>query len=133
MVAQPQTYMNRSGWAVECLVDALDVAPDRLLVVFDDTTLPLGTLRLRPRGGPGGHRGLESVLASLRRDELPRLRLGIAPSGESALAGDLSEFVLGPFAADEAAPVDAMLARAAEAVDAWRHEGIEAAMNRFNG
>jgi PTH1 family peptidyl-tRNA hydrolase len=125
--------MNRSGWAVECLVDAYAIPIERVLIAFDDVALPLGALRLRPRGGPGGHRGLESVIASLRTDEVPRLRLGIAPPPDADPPADLSEFVLAPFAAAEHDPVDRMLARAVEAVETWRDAGLEAAMNRFNG
>jgi len=132
LLAQPQTFMNRSGWAVECLVEAHGVAPDRLLVAFDDVALPLGSLRLRPRGGPGGHRGLESVIDSLRRDEVPRLRLGVAPAPEEAAAEDLADFVLAPFAAEERPAVEEMLARAVAAVETWREAGIDAAMNRHN-
>jgi PTH1 family peptidyl-tRNA hydrolase len=125
--------MNRSGWAVECLVDAHQVPIERVLVAFDDVALPLGALRLRPRGGPGGHRGLESVIACLRTDEVPRLRLGIAPPADAEPPADLSDFVLAPFAETEREPVDQMLARAVEAVETWRDSGLEAAMNRFNG
>lgn len=132
MLAQPQTYMNRSGWSVECLVDTRGVRRDDLLVAFDDVTLPLGAIRLRPRGGPGGHRGLESVIDSLRGEDVPRLRLGVAPPGESAVDVDLADFVLAPFAEAECAAVDDLLARAVEAVETWRESGIDAAMNRHN-
>jgi peptidyl-tRNA hydrolase, PTH1 family len=132
VLAQPQTYMNRSGWAVACLRDLHAVAPDRLLVAFDDVALPLGALRLRPRGGAGGHRGLESVLASLESEAAPRLRLGIAPAGGAESLADLSAFVLAPFGGEERATVEDLLERAVEAVEVWRVEGIEAAMNRSN-
>lgn len=124
--------MNRSGWSVECLVDTRGVRRDDLLVAFDDVTLPLGAIRLRPRGGPGGHRGLESVIDSLRGEDVPRLRLGVAPPGESAVDVDLADFVLAPFAEAECAAVDDLLARAVEAVETWRESGIDAAMNRHN-
>lgn len=133
ILAQPQTYMNRSGWAVECLVDLFAVEPERLLVAFDDIALPLGKLRLRPSGGPGGHRGLESVLASLQSDRVPRLRMGIAPEDGLEGIADLAEFVLSPFAADEREKADDLLARAVRSVETWRDEGISAAMNRTNG
>lgn len=132
MLAQPQTYMNRSGWAVDCLLDVYAVEPDRLLVAFDDVALPLGVLRLRPRGGAGGHRGLESVLASLQTEGAPRLRMGIAPVGGAESISDLSAFVLAPFAGEESEAVAGLLERAVEAVEVWRAAGIEAAMNRSN-
>lgn len=132
VLAQPQTYMNRSGWSVECLVDTRGVRREDLLVAFDDVALPLGALRLRPRGGPGGHRGLESVIDSLRGEEVPRLRLGVAPPAEASAGVDLADFVLSPFAEEERTAVDDLLIRAVEAVETWRQAGIDAAMNRHN-
>lgn len=131
-LALPQTYMNRSGYAARCLVEAHGFEPASVLVVYDEVNLPLGRLRLRKSGSPAGHRGLESILESLRTDQVPRLRLGIAgpdgpPSGEA-----LPEFVLAPFAAAEREAVDEMVRRAADACEAWVREGAEAAMNRFN-
>lgn len=131
LLAKPLTYMNRSGHAARCLVERHGAAPEEILVVYDEVSLPLGRLRLRPAGGPGGHRGMESVISSLAADGVPRLRLGIGgdevPGGE-----ELVEFVLAPFAADEHAAVEEMIERAADACDAWLAEGVEATMNRFN-
>src|SRR6185503_4967604 len=79
LLAMPQTYMNRSGWAARCLVETHGIDPLDVLVVYDEVALPLGRLRLRKSGSPGGHRGLESVIENLRTDQVPRLRLGIAP------------------------------------------------------
>jgi PTH1 family peptidyl-tRNA hydrolase len=130
LLAEPQTYMNRSGYAARCLVERYAVEPQDLLVVYDEVALPLGRLRLRPSGSPGGHRGMESVIGELRSDELPRLRLGIAPPEPPQ---DLVEFVLASFDADEEPAVATMVERAADACEAWLDDGIEAAMNRFNG
>jgi PTH1 family peptidyl-tRNA hydrolase len=124
--------MNRSGWAVGCLVDLLDVEPERLLVAFDDAALPLGALRLRGRGGAGGHRGLESVLACLRTEAVPRLRLGIAPARGVEAVTDLSAFVLAPFDDDEREAIEGLLERAVEAAETWRDRGLDEAMNRSN-
>jgi PTH1 family peptidyl-tRNA hydrolase len=124
--------MNRSGWAVRCLVDRCALPPERCLVIYDEVALPLGRLRLRPRGGPAGHRGMESIVESLRTEEVPRLRLGLAPGAGPPPAEALSGFVLSPFAADELPVVEAALARAADAVLCWAEEGIEIAMARFN-
>jgi PTH1 family peptidyl-tRNA hydrolase len=103
-----------------------------VLVVYDEVNLPLGKLRLRRAGSPAGHRGLESVIESLRTAEVPRLRLGVAPE-EKPAGEDLADFVLAPFAADERETVDGMVRRAADACEAWVSEGVEAAMGRFNG
>jgi len=129
LLAKPQTYMNRSGYAVRCLVERHGFEPAGVLVVYDEAALPLGRLRLRPAGSPGGHRGMESVVGELRTDEVPRLRLGIAPE---APPQDLVEFVLAPFEPGEREAVDAMVARAADACEAWLADGTDAAMARFN-
>ena len=86
VLAQPQTYMNRSGYAARCLLERRGLAPQDLLIVFDDVHLPLGRLRLRPSGSPGGHRGMESVLENLRSAEVPRLRLGVGPTEQEVAA-----------------------------------------------
>ena len=130
MLGMPQTYMNRSGYAARCLVERFDLEPSNLLIVFDDVTLPLATLRLRTRGGPGGHRGMESVIQSLGTDRVPRLRMGIAPEG--ADSEDLADFVLEPFDRDERDTVRAMIERAADACESWISRGAEATMNEFN-
>jgi PTH1 family peptidyl-tRNA hydrolase len=132
LLAMPQTYMNRSGYAARCLAERYEIKPQNLLVVFDDVELPLGRLRLRRGGGPGGHRGMESVIRNLKTEEVPRLRLGIRPETDST-PDDLVDFVLEPFRADEQPAVEAVIDRAAEACQAWLELDIETAMNRFNG
>jgi PTH1 family peptidyl-tRNA hydrolase len=131
--AQPQTFMNRSGYAVRCLAERHGLLGENILVVYDEIALPLGRLRLRPRGSPAGHRGMESVIENLRGSEVPRLRLGVAGDEGPPLGEGLVEFVLAPFEADEVERVEAMIERAADACECWLEEGAEAAMNRFNG
>lgn len=130
LLAKPQTFMNRSGFAARCLVERRGLSPADLLVVYDEAALPLGRLRVRPGGGPAGHRGIESVIAELRTDEVARARLGIAPE---APPDDLVDFVLAPFAAGEEEAAAAMVGRAADACEVWLAEGVAAAMERFNG
>jgi PTH1 family peptidyl-tRNA hydrolase len=141
LIARPQTYMNRSGFALRCLVERFAIELDRVLVVYDDVSLPLGRLRLRPEGGPGGHRGMESVIENLRSSKVARLRLGILPNAldgepESGVEvpprGDLAEFVLAPFDASERTAVEDLVRRAAEAAQVWSSLGVAEAMNRFN-
>jgi PTH1 family peptidyl-tRNA hydrolase len=132
-LVKPQTFMNRSGFAARCVAELHGLAPESFLVVYDEINLPLGRLRLRRGGSPAGHRGLESVVESLRTDQVPRLRLGVSgpdgpPSGEG-----LVDFVLAPFASSEEEEVRRMVDRAADACEAWLTDGVEAAMNRFNG
>ncbi len=132
-LAWPQTYMNRSGYSVRCLVERHDIARERLLVVYDEIDLPLGRMRLRRQGSPAGHRGMESVIRSLASREIARLRIGVAPADGSEPAGELSDYVLEPFCRDEREAAAAAAERAAEACVCWWREGAQEAMNRFNG
>ncbi len=134
LLAAPQTYMNRSGYAARCLQERRDVAAEDFLVVYDEIHLPLGTLRLRRRGSPAGHRGMEAVLENLGTDRVPRLRLGVGgPDGPPTGGEDLVAFVLEPFTGDELERAEAMIQRAADACEAWAGGGVEVAMQRFNG
>lgn len=129
-LAQPLTFMNRSGLAVRCLVEEFSLDPSDLLVVYDEVALPLGELRLRPSGSPGGHRGMESVVYNLRTADIARLRCGVGPCPEDV---SLTEYVLAPFDAD-AEPAAADLAqRASDCARFWCTNGVAATMNRFNG
>ncbi len=141
LLALPQTFMNRSGYAARCLVEVHGFAPEEILVVYDEVALPLGRLRLRRGGSPAGHRGIESILQQLRTDQVPRLRLGVGrgePIAESAAdeappPENLADFVLSPFGEAEREPVAAMILRAASACETWATEGTDAAMSRWNG
>jgi PTH1 family peptidyl-tRNA hydrolase len=130
-VLEPETFMNLSG---DCVAEALrrlpvaDPASD-LLVVVDDVDLPLARLRIRPRGGGGGHRGLTHVIERLGSGDFPRLRFGV---GRPPPEMDTADYVLQRFAPDEESTVEASLATAAQAVDALLCEGVGPAMNRFN-
>lgn len=127
----PDTFMNVSGGPVAGAVRHLGVEdPARdLLVVFDDLDLPLGRLRLRPRGGDGGHRGLRDVLDALETEAVPRLRFGI---GRPPPGVDPVDHVLRPFDRAEEAVLRRAVPRAVDAVTCFLEEGAAAAMNRFN-
>ena len=133
MLAAPQTFMNRSGFAVRCLVEKHDLSVTSVLVVYDDVALPLGILRLRREGSPGGHRGMESIIRNLRTDQVARLRLGVGPMSGVPPQEDLSDFVLANFTREEEKDVEEMIQRAAAACQCWFEQDIETAMNRFNG
>lgn len=134
LLAAPETFMNRSGFAARCFGERHDVAAEDFLIVYDEVHLPLGRLRLRRGGSPAGHRGMESVIENLGTDAVPRLRLGVSPEDGPPAAGDeLVAFVLSPFEAGDVATVEEMIRRAADACEAWAREGIDAAMQRFNG
>jgi len=130
VLAKPETYMNLSGLSVRELVaeHQVDVARD-LIVIYDELDLPLGTIRIRPRGGTAGHNGMESVVGALGTDEFLRIRLGIAPEHK---VNDGAKFVLTPFRKAQDEIVDEMLEAAAQAVELILKEGPAAAMNRFN-
>ncbi len=128
---KPTTYMNRSGAALGPLTadSAFDPSQD-LLVLVDDTALPLGHFRLRAKGGTGGHNGLKSVQGALRSDDYARLRIGVGPIPPDA--DDLADFVLDTMTEEEDAALAALLDPMTEAVTCWVVDGIETAMNRFN-
>ena len=131
LVARPQTYMNLSGESVKGLAVKYGVGPDRLLVVLDEVALPVGSLRIRRSGSSGGQKGLQNVLDCLGTDEVPRMRLGV--KGENFQPGEpKDDYVLSRFSKKERPVVDEAIAAAAEAVEVFVADGIEAAMNRFN-
>jgi len=127
-LCKPMRFMNLSGGPVRALCDFYKIAPEQVLVAYDDVALPLGKLRLRPRGSAGGHNGLQSVIDHLGTDAVPRLRIGIG----AAQGATLVNHVLGRFSSDEEAALDSALQRAMEAISCVREQGYEAAMNQFN-
>lgn len=133
VLAAPQTFMNRSGFAVRCLAERLEVPSDAILVVYDDVHLPLGRLRLRRKGSPGGHRGIESVLENLGTDEVPRLRLGVGAADGPTPGESLVDFVLGPFEPADEDAVSELVDQAVKACLVWARDGVEAAMRAHNG
>lgn len=131
LLVKPQTYMNRSGAALApFLADPAFDPAQQLLVLVDDVAIALGRFRLRGAGSSGGHNGLRSLEATLRRQDYARLRIGIGPRPEDV--DDLADFVLADFGPEEAAVLEAELDPMADAVTLWVREGIEAAMSRFN-
>ncbi len=133
LLVAPQTFMNRSGYAARCLQERRGIPSQAVLVVYDEVHLALGTLRLRRGGSPAGHRGLESILENLGTDQVPRLRLGVGGEAGPPAGDQLVEFVLEPFHDRESERAEAMILRAADACEAWASDGVEAAMQRFNG
>ncbi len=130
-LCRPQTFMNASGEAAQAMREFYRIALDRVLVVDDDADLPLGEIRLRPKGGTGGHHGLASVLAHFGDPGYARQRIGIGrrENGVRQITGH----VLGSFRNDEATIVDKVLQRCCEHIECWLEAGIQQAMNRFNG
>ena len=129
LLAKPLTFMNDSGEAVGALTRYFKLDPADLMVVVDEAQLPLGKLRARARGSAGGHNGLKSLIAHLG-EEFARLRVGV---GRGERRRDLADHVLARFEADEAAEVERMTTRAADASEMFVTSGIEAVMNAYNG
>jgi len=129
ILVQPQTFMNNSGRAVGAVLNYRKLNPSELLVVVDDADIPLGSLRLRPRGGTGGHRGLASISTALGTPDYGRLRVGI---GRGVGRDDLVDHVLGAFGRDEWVIARTVIGQAADAVLEVVAKGMDAAMNRFN-
>jgi PTH1 family peptidyl-tRNA hydrolase len=131
LLIQPQTFMNRSGASVMAALERWPLPPQTaLLVIFDDLDLPPGRIRLRPKGGAGGHNGIGDILAQLDSKAVPRLRFGVGHPGESA---PVIDWVLAPFSEEEEAHVlPAAIERAADAVEMFVAKGIERTMGQFN-
>ena len=128
LLVKPQEYMNRSGRALVRL-KRRGIAPTEMLVVVDDVGLEPGILRIRERGSAGGHNGLKSIIHELGTDEFPRVRIGV---GAKPADSEMTDHVLGRFLPEERKAVDRVVAEAVDAIQFAMHEGIEAAMNRFN-
>lgn len=129
VLLKPTTYMNLSGKAVAAAARRRRLGPGEICAVYDDLDLPPGTVRVRPEGGAGGHRGILSMIAELGTSAFGRVRVGIGRPGPGVSAAD---YVLSAFPPDEWERVEPALDRAADAVLAVVAGGYEAAMNRFN-
>ena len=129
LLIKPQTYMNRSGEAVQCLLDRFGGSAQDIVVIHDDLDLQFGRLRIRPSGGAGGHRGIISIMESLEGNQFYRVRVGI---GRPPMGSEPVDFVLEPFTQEEAEGLDPVVSRGAEAVLCLLREGLERAMEQFN-
>jgi len=125
---KPQTFMNLSGEAVGAAAHFYKWSPEKILIISDDLDLPQGALRIRPKGGSGGHNGLKSVIQHLGGENFPRIRLGIGRDPKASAAGH----VLGKIGASEREAFEALAKNAADAVEAIWKNGIEKAMSGFN-
>jgi PTH1 family peptidyl-tRNA hydrolase len=130
IIAKPQTYMNESGFSARGLMDFYRIPLTHLMVISDDLDIPLGTLRIRPKGGAGGQKGLRNIIAQAGGEDFARMRVGIGrPPGKM----DAAAYVLQPFAKQDAVLLQETISRAIKAVEHWLESGIDVAMNRQNG
>ena len=128
LLVKPLSFMNHSGYPLVAVTQFYKIAPQEVLVVLDDFSLPLGRLRLRPHGGSGGHNGLDSIIAQFGTEEIPRLRIGI---GTAPREGSV-DYVLSHFFEEEKALIRSTIDRAVDAVKCAVDNGLVSAMNNFN-
>jgi PTH1 family peptidyl-tRNA hydrolase len=130
ILAKPQTYMNLSGQSAQGLLNFYKIPVENMLIAHDDLDIPFGTIRIRPGGGPGGQKGMASTIERLGTKEFPRLRIGIGrPPGRM----DPSAFVLQNFSRDEMKVLSEIVDRAADAALTFVADGLNKAMNKYNG
>ncbi len=129
VLIKPTTGMNNSGNAVRDISDFWNLMANEICIILDDIDLPLGSLRIKPKGGGGSHRGLESVIYSIQTNKFPRLRFGIATDEEMRPS---EEYVLKPFKDSDQTTVLKTIGKAADALDSMLFNGIEKTMNRVN-
>lgn len=130
LLMKPQTYMNLSGDAIVQAANFYKVPPERVIVVSDETALPIGRLRIRRGGSAGGHNGLKSVIARLGTNQFPRIRLGVGDKPHPDY--DMADWVLSAFKGQDAADMELVAKKAADAVECYITEGADRAMNKFN-
>ncbi|MCJ7664248.1 MAG: aminoacyl-tRNA hydrolase [Desulfobacterales bacterium] len=129
VLAKPLTYMNKSGVAVKKLVKALGIPLDHLVVVHDDLDLACGRMKIKEKGGHGGHKGVQSIIEQLGSTDFLRIKVGI---GKPHDPDEGADYVLSPFAADERALVKKSVEQAAEAIEVIIRYGKDQAMNTYN-
>ena len=130
MLVQPQTYMNLSGESVRALMDYYKLTTDEIVIIYDDISMPVGQVRIRPKGSAGGHNGIKSIIAHLGTQEFPRIKIGVGAKPEN---GDLVKHVLGRFSKEDDAKIRDVFALAEEGLLAILQEDVKTAMNAVNG
>lgn len=128
LLAKPQTYMNLSGESVREILSFYKEDPEHLIVIYDDIDIPMGTLRIRKKGSAGTHNGMRSIIYQIGSGDFPRVRIGIG--GERR--GDLADYVISGFSAEDREKIESAILRAADAVACIVEKGIEAAMGEYN-
>lgn len=129
MLAKPQTFMNLSGESVGEIVNFYKIEPDHVIVIYDDMDIPTGSIRIRKKGSAGSHNGMKSVVSHIGTDEFPRIRIGIgAHEGTDAV-----DYVIGGFSKEDKEPLEHAVMNAAKAAEKIITDGIDKAMNMYNG
>ena len=130
LLMKPVTYMNLSGEAVGEAARFFKIPPERVIVLSDDTSLPVGKLRIRKSGSAGGHNGLKSIIQHLGTDQFPRIKIGVGEKPHPDY--DMADWVLGKFPPADKKVIDEMVQKAAKAVEYYIKDGPEKAMGKFN-
>ena len=130
LLGKPRTFMNLSGEAVHYITSRWRIPEDKLLIIYDDMDLPLGTMRIRMKGSAGGHNGIKSIIRALGTEAIPRIRVGIGRDS-TGQTGAIAR-VLGPFSREERDTVDRSIATASEAIASILTSGLDSAMSRYN-
>lgn len=131
LLMKPQTYMNLSGEAVSQAVKFYKVKPDHVIVVSDETALPIGKLRIRKSGSAGGHNGLKNIILHLGTDQFPRMRMGVGAAPHPDY--DMADWVLGTFKNQDAEIMAELAKKVSAALQSYIIDGADRAMNKFNG
>ena len=129
LLMKPQTYMNNSGEAVGEAARFYKIPPEHVIVVSDEISLPVGRIRIRPKGSAGGHNGLKSIIARLGNDQFIRVKVGV---GDRAAGGDLVEHVLGRAKGEDAVKLAEIEERAADTCVTIIIDGVDVAINKYN-
>lgn len=130
LLMKPQTFMNLSGEAVRQAADFYKIAPEHIIVVSDEISLPIGKLRIRTKGSAGGHNGLKNIIAQLGTQDFPRIRIGVGAPPHPDY--DMADWVLSSFKNQDAVDMKAAASRAAQAAQCYITQGPDRAMNLFN-
>lgn len=129
LLLKPQTFMNLSGESIRAAADYYKIAPEEMIVIYDDISLEPGQLRIRLKGSAGGHNGIKNIIANLGTQDFPRIKVGV---GAKPPRIDLADYVLSRFGAGEQKLMDEAFGEAAEAAVMMMTDGAERAMNHFN-
>ena len=130
LLLKPQTFMNLSGESIRAAADFYKVDPEHIIIIYDDISLDVGQLRIRKKGSAGGHNGIKNIIAHLGTQEFPRIKVGV---GDKPKKMDLADYVLSRFSKEDRAAMDDAFKEAAKAVEVMITDGMDTAMNQFNG
>lgn len=128
VLVKPQTYMNLSGESLQSILRFYKIPLENLVVIYDDIDLDTGKIRIRQQGGSGTHNGMRSILAHIKSESFPRIRMGVG----KPVHGDLADYVLGRFRPEEIPLMENAVVRAAEALECLVKEDLQKAMNKYN-